>query len=349
MSTRALQSMTQLFRRHQIVLSILVLSSVLAACGSLFGGSVAPRAVTPGISTLPAMTHPADNPSTPAKLALGKQLFVDKRLSGSGNTACQSCHYRDLGWTDAKELSRKDDGGMNGRHTPSLYNVGYQTVWYWDGRATSLEAQVLAAWRGQNGADPANVATVLNAVPAYLSQFQAVFGGPATPDAIVKALSAYLRSKVSTDSPWDRYEQGDLSAVSRAAIEGFDLFMGKGRCSVCHTPPFYGNSTFYNIGLEAGKARPDAGRQLVTKNDADLYAFKTPSLRSVALGAPYFHDGSRATLVDAVRYMAGGGGNDPRKSPILTPTGMNDIEILKVVEFLKALTSTESWAMPVLP
>lgn len=349
MINRLLQRLTRTVRRHRIVMSIVALSCVLAACGSLFGGAAPTRPATTGISNLPAMTLPADNPSTPAKLALGKQLFVDKRLSGSGTMACQSCHYRDLGWTDAQAFSRKDDGSLNVRHTPSLYNVGYQTAWYWDGRATSLEAQVLAAWRGQNGADPDKVATTLNAVAGYRSQFQTVFGGPATPDAIVKALSAYLRSKVSTDSPWDRYEQGDLSAVSRDAIEGFDLFMGKGRCAVCHTPPFYGNSTFYNIGLEAGKPRPDAGRQIVTKNDADLHAFKTPSLRSVALGAPYFHDGSRFTLVDAVRYMAAGGGNDPRKSPILTPTGMNDIEILKVVEFLKALTSTESWVMPTLP
>jgi cytochrome c peroxidase len=137
--------------------------------------------------------------------------------------------------------------------------------------------------------------------------------------------------------------------VSADAVAGQKLFAGKGGCVACHTPPLYGNSTFFNIGLEAGKAKPDVGRFNVTKNDADMSAFKTPSLRSVALGAPYFHDGSRATLVDAVRYMAGGGGNDPKKSPLLVPTGLTEPEVAQVVEFLKTLTSTEPWQAPALP
>jgi cytochrome c peroxidase len=125
--------------------------------------------------------------------------------------------------------------------------------------------------------------------------------------------------------------------------------MGEGRCAACHTPPFYGNSTFYNIGLEAGKAKPDIGRFNVTKKDEDLHSFKTPSLRSIELSAPYFHDGSVARLEDAVRYMANGGGNDPKKSPILTPTGLSDAQIGKIVAFLKTLTSTEPWQAPAIP
>ena len=302
------------------------------------------------ISALPAIVHPADNPSTPAKVALGAQLFVDKRLSGSGNTACQSCHYRNLGWTDALPLSKRDDGVVNARHTPTLYNVGHQTLWYWDGRAATLEGQVLAAWRGQSGADPVKIVALLNTIPGYASQFQAVFGTPATPDALAKALAAYLRTKNSENSPWDRYESGERSgAVSAGAVEGFRLFMGKGRCAACHTPPFYGNSSFFNIGLEAGKAKPDPGRFNVTRNEADTGAFKTPTLRSIAISGPYFHDGSRATLEEAVRYMAAGGGDDPKKTTILTPTGLSDAEIAKVVEFLKTLTSTEPWEAPKLP
>lgn len=320
------------------------LAVLLAACAA---GPAAPPAPAP--SALPPMQHPADNPTSAAKVALGKQLFVDTRLSGSGKMACQSCHYRNLGWTDAQVLSRKDDGNLNTRHTPSLYNVGYQTVWYWDGRSPTLEAQILAAWRNQIGANPDTVAAALNAVPGYRSQFQAVFGSDATPDAIVKALAAYLRGKVSENSPWDRYEAGDRRAVSRAAIEGQALFMGKGRCAACHAPPFYGNSTFFNIGLEHGKEKPDPGRFNATKNEADRGAFKTPSLRSVALGAPYFHDGSARTLKDAVRYMAGGGNPDPGKTPILQPTGLTDAEIDRIVAFLESLTSTETWEAPTLP
>ncbi|MFM2119966.1 MAG: hypothetical protein RL722_1434 [Pseudomonadota bacterium] len=303
----------------------------------------------PKVSTLPAVQHPADNPVSAAKLALGAQLFVDTRLSGSGKTACQSCHYRDLGWTDAQPLSVRDSGDTNTRHTPSLYNVGYQSAWYWDGRATTLEGQILAAWKAQTGADPVVVAARLNAVEGYRLQFQTVYGSEATPEAIVKSLAAYLREKVSRDAPWDRYEQGERHAVSNDAKQGFELFMGKGRCATCHAPPYYGNGGFHNIGLEAGKAKPDAGRFNVTKNEADRGAFKTPTLRSVALSAPYFHDGSVASLREAVAFMASGGGNGPAKSPLLQPTGLSEAEIDQIVEFLKSLTSTEPWMAPVLP
>jgi cytochrome c peroxidase len=323
------------------IVSPCVLAAMLVA-------GCANRAAEP-TTALPPITHPADNPTSPAKVALGAQLFVDKRLSGSGQMACQGCHYRELGWTDALPLSKRDDGQLNTRHTPSLYNVGHQTIWYWDGRAATLEGQILAAWRGQTGADPAKVVAILNAVPGYATQFQAVFGGPATPDNVAKSLAAYLRTKTSDNAPWDRYERGDARAVSADAIAGQKLFVGKGGCVACHTPPLYGNSTFFNIGLEAGKAKPDVGRFNVTKNDADMSAFKTPSLRSVALGAPYFHDGSRATLTEAVRFMAGGGGDDPKKSPLLKPTGLTEPEIAQVVEFLKTLTSTEPWQAPKLP
>jgi cytochrome c peroxidase len=331
------------FRSSLSVLSMLALA--LAGCAVTSPGS----SDSERISALPTVVHPADNPGTAAKIALGKQLFVDKRLSGSGNMACQSCHFRELGWTDAKQFSKRDNGDTNARHTPSLYNVGYQTLWYWDGRATTLDAQILAAWRNQMSVDPAKAAASIAAVPGYQSQFQSVFGAGPTAASIAQALAAYLRSKNSDDSPWDRYEKGEKSAVSQAAIDGFTLFMGKGRCATCHTPPFYGNSTFYNIGLEAGKAKPDPGRFTVSKDEADTGAFKTPTLRSVALGAPYFHDGSVATLEEAVRYMANGGGNDPKKSPLLSPTGLSQAEIGSVVEFLKALTSTERWDPPKLP
>jgi cytochrome c peroxidase len=324
--------------------SILALTWLLASCAAPSQKDESGR-----VSALPPVQHPADNPATPQKLALGKQLFVDPRLSGSGNMACQSCHYRNLGWTDAQVLSRKDNGDLNARHTPSLYNVGYQALWYWDGRAPTLEAQILAAWKGQTGADPDKVAALLNTIPGYRSQFQAAFGTDATPALVTQALAAYLREKVSTDSPWDRYEAGDRRAVSKDAITGFALFSGKGRCVACHVPPYYGNSTFYNIGLEHGKTKPDPGRFNVTKDEADRGAFKTPSLRSVALGAPYFHDGSAATLVDAVRYMAEGGKEDPNRSVLLTPTGLTDREIAQVVAFLESLTSTERWEALPLP
>lgn len=321
----------------------------VAAAGLLLAAGAAFAEGPARPSALPPMSHPADNPPTPEKIALGAQLFVDPRLSGSGTMACQGCHYHELGWTDARVLSPKDNGDLNTRHTPSLYNVGYQSAFYWDGRAPTLEKQVLAAWKAQINGDPEVIAPKIAAIPAYAAQFQQVFGGPATPDTIVKALAAYLRTLVSTDSAWDRYEAGDKTAVSADAVAGYVLFTGKAGCSACHTLPFYGNSTFYNVGLEHGKASPDPGRFKVTENPADRAAFKTPSLRPVARGAPYFHDGSVATLEAAVRYMAGGGGADPGKSDLLVDRQLSDAEIAQLVAFLMALDSSETWTQPTIP
>ena len=326
---------------------IAVWIGVLAAGAAAFG--CVSLSGSPPVMALPEVPAPADNPITAAKVALGKQLFVDPRISGSGKTACQSCHYRNLGWTDGLALSRRDDGALNTRHTPTLYNVGHQTAWYWDGRATTLEGQVLAAWRAQSGADPVKATAVLNGIPGYRSQFQAIWGGEATPDTVVKTLATFFRSLTSDGAPWDRYQAGDRTAVSQAAIEGQALFSGKGRCLVCHTAPYYGNSTFWNIGLENGKERPDPGRFNVTKDEADRGAFKTPTLRGTELSAPYFHDGSVATLKEAVRLMAVGGKADPNKTPILQPTGLTEDELDKIVAFLQSLTSTERWEQPIVP
>jgi cytochrome c peroxidase len=230
-----------------------------------------------------------------------------------------------------------------------MYNVGYLPSYYWDGRAATLEAQVLAAWRAQLSADPVKATALIAAVPGYVAEFQKVFGAPPAQDTIVKALAAYLRSNISGTSPWDRNEMGQARAVSADAKVGFNLFMGKGRCAVCHTPPLYTDGGFHNIGLEAGKAKPDLGRGGQSKKPEENSAFKTPTLRSVAISGPYFHDGSRATLVDAVAYMATGGGPDPGKSPLLSPTGLTDREISQVVAFLTSLTSDERYVAPVLP
>jgi cytochrome c peroxidase len=331
------------------VLFALASAGLAASLVSQSAAAKTAAAKQPRMSELPPPTAPDTNPITPEKTALGKQLFFDKRMSGSGTNSCESCHYRHLGWTDGLALSKKDDGSTNTRHTPTLYNVGYLQSWYWDGRSTTLEAQTLAAWRGQTGADPAKIATILNAVPGYQSAFQSVFGGPATPENIVAALATYIRMKNSGDSPWDRFEKGDAKAVSADAKAGYKLFSGKGRCIACHTPPVYTNSQFFNIGLEAKKEKKDPGRFNVTKLPADMSAFKVPTLRSVALSGPYFHDGSVATLEEAVRYMANTHAADPNKSPILVDAKLTNAEIKKIVAFLESLTSNEPLERPTLP
>jgi cytochrome c peroxidase len=328
--------------RHIRVIAVAVAALAVAACATM-------KDDAPRLSKLPPVTHPADNPATPEKVALGAKLWIDPRLSGTGKMACTTCHVREKGWTDGEILSRRDNGELNTRHSPTMYNVAYASNYYWDGRAQTLEGQVLAAWRFQIGADPAKSTERIAAVPAYQAEFQKVFGTGVTQDGIVKALAAYLRTKNSGLSPWDRYEMGQTNAVSADARAGYELFMGKARCAVCHTPPLYSDFNFHNIGLEAGKAKPDPGRATVSKQPQDTSAFKTPTLRSAAISGPYFHDGSRATLEQAVRYMASGGNADPNKSGLLVDVKLTDTEVRQIVAFLTALTSDEPYTAPKLP
>jgi cytochrome c peroxidase len=292
----------------------------------------------------------ADNPQTAEKIALGKQLFFDKRMSKDGSAACESCHFHDKGWTDNLPFSTKVGGEVNTRNTPSLYNVAYQSSWYWDGRATTLEGNVLAAWKGQLGADPAVVAAAIDAIPGYHDQFQKVFGAPASPDTIPKALAAYLRTLLSGDSIWDKFEGGDKMAANSEVQAGYQIFTAKAQCVQCHIPPLYSDMMFHNVGLEAGKAKPDVGRFKVTNDPKDMSAFKTPHLRAAARSGPYFHDASAATLEDAVRFMVGGGKDDPNKDPRLKKVDLSETEIKQVVAFLEALGKTpDKLEKPTLP
>lgn len=317
------------------------LGAVLLIAGCAFAARSAQAPSPLGPSPTPAGAAP----DTPAQVALGAMLFHDPRLSGSGRLACEGCHYRRLGWSDSLRVSVKDNGQPNGRHSPTLYNVGHQASWYWDGRATTLEGQVAAAWRGQLGADPAKVASALDAVPAYRAAFRDAFGEAPGERAIARALAAYLRTLNSGPSPWDRFQAGDRGALSAEAQEGWTLFAGKAGCAACHVPPRFADGGFHDIGLEAGKPAPDLGRFVVTKDPRDSSAFKTPTLRSVALSAPYFHDGSAATLEAAVRRMAGGGGRDP----LLADRGLTDADVARLVAFLRSLTSDEPAPRPTLP
>lgn len=302
------------------------------------------------LSRLQPPPHPADNPATPEKIALGRQLFYDTRLSESGKASCESCHYRHLGWTDAKALSTRVNGVVNPRHTPTLYNVAYNRLWYWDGRSATLEAQITAAWVNQMVTpDTKVIAERLSGIPGYRTQFEKVFGAGPTPQNIVQALAAFIRTLASGDSPWDRHEKGVRGAVSADAVAGFEIFMGKARCALCHTPPVYSDGNFHNIGLEAGKPKPDLGRGAISKDAKDNSAFKTPTLRSVAISGPYFHDGAVASLEEAVRLMAQGGKPDPNRSPLLVDAKLTDREIGQLVEFLRALTSDEPAVKPALP
>lgn len=300
------------------------------------------------------MKIPADNPITPEKVSLGKQLFFDKRLSKDGSASCQTCHVPEKGWTDGEKLSKKVGGAMNTRHSPTLINAGYNDLWYWDGRAESLEKQILAAWKGQMGAEPDKIAEAVGKVPGYEVQFKTIFGANATGDTIVKALASFVRTIRAGDSPWDKIEKdtSDKSKEAEAARRGFALFRGKAGCAACHAPPMFTNNGFHNtgIGFDKDVKEPDLGRGKITNNKDDNGKFKTPTLRNVGTHPPYFHDGRAATLDEAIDFMLGGGQPNDNLDKQLKKVTLTKPEREDLVAFIKALEApAEPFKVPALP
>ncbi len=310
----------------------------------------APLATTP--QPLPELKVPEGNPLTAEKAALGKQLFFDKRLSKDGSASCETCHLPEKGWTDGKPVSTKVDGKANTRHSPTLFNVGYNDLWYWDGRSTTLEKQVEAAWKSQMSADPAAIAATVGKIPGYAVQFRTIFNHDATADDIVQSLASFVRTLRSGDAPWDRYEKGDKKAVGEDAVRGWELFRNKAGCAGCHAPPIFSDNAFHDTGVGYDKPEPDVGRGKVTKNDKENGAFKTPTLRSVTTHAPYFHDGRAGTLEEAVDFMLAGGIKDknPNLDPKMKPIKLSAKERTDLLAFVKSLEATPpAFERPKLP
>lgn len=323
----------------------------VAACSSEAAQAKADPLQPPlGLAAVSLIAN-ADNPPTAAKVELGKQLFFDNRLSGSGKMACASCHFPEQAFTDGRAVSTKDDGKENTRNAPTMCNVGYYDRLYWDGRAQGLEANVLAAWKAQIGGKPEEAAKTLAAVPAYGKAFQDAFGAAPSETTIVHALSSFLRTLRSGNSAFDRWQAGDEKAVSDAARQGYELFKVKGGCVLCHTPPLLTDRKFHNVGIGMKADKPDVGA--AAKNafdDASMTgAFKTPSLRDVAKTAPYFHDGSVKTLREAVELMAKGGIDNKHKDVAMTDKQLSAQEIDQLVAFLESLNGNVPWTAPVVP
>jgi cytochrome c peroxidase len=312
---------------------------------------------------LPEMKIPGDNPQTAEKVALGQQLFFDARLSADGSRSCYSCHQNEHGNGGETPLAVGANAKQLTRHSPVIWNTGYFEAFYWDGRADSLEAQAKGAWGGGNmGVGNENLekkSAELSKIKGYAEQFKTVFPSEGmTPDTIAKAISAYERTLICDDTAYDRYAKGDESALSEEQKSGWRVFMGKGQCAVCHAPPLFSSAMsvpgglYYNVGIgTAGKgaAEVDVGRAAVTGKDEDWAAFKVPSLRNVAKSAPYFHDGSVATLDEAVKIMSGGGIDNKNRSALLADRGLSDDERASLVAFLGALDCGGKLEQPKLP
>ena len=294
------------------------------------------------------MPVPADNPQTEAKIKLGQQLYFDGRLSADGKISCATCHDPEMGWAGHDATDTGIGGRVGDRNSGTVVNSGYMKFQFWDGRAGSLEEQALGPIENpvEMGETLENVVRKLKAVPGYKRQFQEVFGTEVTADGIGKAIAAFERTIVSGPSPYDRHLAGDKKAMSVAAVRGLEIFNGKGGCVACHKDAVLSDQGFHNVGVGMKAAKPDIGREAVSKNPADRGKFKTPGLRNVARTYPYMHDGKTPSLEAVVEFHNTGGVPNPNLDPLIKPLGLSAREQKDLVAFLEALTGPEPMIRP---
>ena len=358
-----------------------------AICAAL---SVLAAACTPGDPAgepsaplgLPPIPIPADNPITPAKVALGKRLFFDRRLSFNGTMSCAMCHVPEQGFT-SNELGTAlgVEGRSLRRNAPTIYNVAYHPTLFHDGRETALEHQIWGPLLAANEMANPSMGFVIERVRSledYAQQFEAAFPGRGlTGDTLGQAIAAYERTLVSGASRFDRWRyRGERDALSGEEQAGFALFSGKAGCAACHTigerHALFSDFRYHNtgIGWRQSFGRPasvtvelipgvraevdrraldtfseppanDVGRFEITLDPADRWAYKTPSLRNVAVTGPYMHDGSIGTLEDVVDFYDRGGIDNESKSPLVKPIGLSVEEKRALAAFLRSLTGDD--------
>ncbi len=324
---------------------------------------------------------PPDNPQTPEKVALGRRLFFDGKLSRDGTVACATCHDPARAFTDGRPTSMGIDGRVGQRNAPTVMNALYNATQFWDGRAPTLEAQaalpiVNPFEMGQPTVDDAVRAVAADS--SYRAAFQSVFGREPQAADLLRALASYERTLIAYGTPFDHFIAGEADAIGSDAKRGWALFNGRGRCNKCHAlsestpdPTNFTDNDFHNIGIgiirhdvvaEARKAEQaiasgdakqvdDAailsdmsvlGRFLLTKKQPDIAAFKTPDIRNVLMTAPYFHDGSQATLWDVVdHYNKGDGLQNAWLDADIQPLALSEKDIDDLVAFMASLTTPE--------
>ena len=299
-----------------------------------------------GISeSLWAQRIPKDNPLSREKIALGRSLYFDKRLSIDGTVSCATCHDPALAFTDGNVVAVGGRETRGTRNAPTLLNTVFNQIFFWDGRARTLEEQVkhpLLSSSEMGMTSEKELVTRLAAIPEYQKQFKQIFNSDGlTIDTVAKAIAAYERTLLSGNSPFDRFMSGRRAAISDAQKRGWELFKGKARCSECHTyspdNQFFTDFQFHNTGVGAG----ELGRFAVSLQPSDTGAFKTPTLRDLELTAPYMHDGSLKTLIDVVQFYNRGGSANRYLDKRMRPLELSDAEVNDLVQFLRALTSDD--------
>jgi cytochrome c peroxidase len=316
------------------------------------------------------------NPLTRAKIELGRQLYFDTRLSGDGTVSCASCHHPQEGYSRHTATGVGIAGQKGGRNSPSSYNRILSDAQFWDGRAESLEAQAIGPIQNpiEMGYTHDACVAALKKIPGYAMQFEKIFPeGGLTIEAVGMAIASFERALVTGPAPYDYheaykrfatleaedleelktdspetfadYQQLQLAVqvnpMSDSAVRGFDLFFSKRvGCSACHVGANLADEQYHNLGIGMAAAKPDLGRYSETKVEKDKGAFKTPTIRNVALSAPYMHDGSLATLEEVVEHYNKGGDKNKWLSDKIVPLKLTPQEKLDLVEFMRACTGT---------
>lgn len=304
---------------------------------------------------------PEQNPQTPAKIELGKKLFFDRRLSGDGTTNCGTCHDPEQGYSDGLEISLNYPTTRNWRNSPTLINVAFQKYLFHDGRASSLEEQALfpmmSAFEMNQNLD--FMEEEIRSVPEYVAEFKQVFGDDdITRERVAMAIAAFERTLISRDAPLDRFLSGDTNALSPEALKGYEIFTGKGKCTDCHYGFNLVDDRFHALNVQENPEHlkdpriaatrrfvakvynfkefrtlaEDPGRYLITKDQRDWKAFRTPTLREIAKTTPYMHNGIYATLDEVIDFFNAGGGNG---NTALKPLQLTSVEKYHLKVFLE--------------
>jgi cytochrome c peroxidase len=299
---------------------------------------------------LPPVPIPADNPPTLETIALGRRIYYDFSLSSDKTVSCASCHMPAMGFADGRRVSTGVEGKQGVRNSPSVVNAAYYDLQFWDGRAGTLEKQTEGPV-----ANPVEMAHSLRGVterlsqdPTYVAAFEKAYGpGPITYEKVERCIASFERTVLSGNSPFDRYYYGgDKLAMTEAQVRGFELFRDpkKGNCASCHTmgehSALFTDNKFHNIGVgfDNGKTN-DKGRAAISGDVQETGAYRTPSLRNVAITAPYMHDGSQKTLKDVMDFYVGAGNSNPYlDKEIHSLDFLNGQERQDLIEFMQALT-----------
>ncbi len=327
---------------------LLLISLHLSACRQEGGAPVDEMPyeldIPPGF---PYPDIPEDNELTAARVALGRRLFYDPILSEDSTVSCATCHKQALAFADDVAVSPGVRGRLGFRNSPTLANVAYLERFNKDGGVTKLGLQPVVPIEDHNEMNlPLQEAVRrLRGHAGYQVDFQRAYGEEASPFTLTRALASFMRTLISGASRYDQYINGEESALSEAEKRGMALFFSeRASCGSCHNGFNFTDDSFRNNGLYETYADP--GRQRVTQNTEDEGRFRVPTLRNIALTAPYMHDGSLSTLDAVMEHYAGGGSAHPNKDSLILPLRLSESEKTDLIDFLEALTDSSFISNP---